>query len=64
MEYIKDWLEIQFWRMAKLILKKGYGYCDERDYPTGHFMDKGRCEACDASDVQDWIDEHIRLIKM
>ena len=56
-----NWLEIQFWRFAKWLLKRGYGYCNERD--GGKFLEKGRCGACDASDVQDWIDKHIDLLK-
>lgn len=55
------YLEIQFWKLAKYIIKKGYGYCSERD--GGVFMSSGRCDCCNASDVQDWIDDHISLIK-
>lgn len=58
---MKDWLEIQFWKFAKHLLKTGYGYCDERD--GAKFGDQGRCGACNASDVQDWIDHHIDLLK-
>lgn len=57
---MKDWLEIQFWKVAKHLLKKGYGYCDERDGEK--FMSDGRCGACDSSDVYDWVDAHIRLL--
>lgn len=53
-------LETIFWKVAKRIIKKGYGYCDVRDGQV--FMLEGRCSACDASEVQDWVDGHIELI--
>ena len=56
-----DYLEIIFWKIALKILKKGYGYCWERD--GGKFRGKNRCSGCDGSDVQDWISDHIDLIK-
>ena len=52
---------ILFWKFVKNLIRKGYGYCGERD--GGIFMKDGRCVACDASDVQDWIDKHIELVK-
>lgn len=55
-----NFLEKQFWKVAKYLLKKGYGYCDERDGEA--FMSEGRCPCCDASEVYDWIDLHIRLL--
>lgn len=58
---MRNWLEIQFWRVGKWLLRKGYGYCDERD--GGKFGEASRCGACNASDIQDWIDDHISLIK-
>lgn len=58
---MKNYLEIQFWKIAKLILQRGYGYCEERD--GGVFMSSGRCAQCDASDVMDWIDKHIELLE-
>lgn len=57
---IKNTLEVCFWKFARGLLKRGYGYCNERT--TLNFREKGRCGACDASDVQDWIQEHINLI--
>ena len=51
---MKDKLEILFWRFAKYLLFKGYGYCDERE--------EG-CGCCAASEVQDWIDCHIELLR-
>lgn len=56
-----NFLERQFWKLAKYILRKGYGYCTDRDGKP--FLHKERCGACNASDVQDWIDTHIELIK-
>lgn len=58
---MRDGLEIQFWKSAKWLLRHGYGYCEERD--GGKFMEQGRCVGCDASDVQDWIDSHIDLLR-
>lgn len=50
-----DFLEIQFWRIAKLIIRKGYG-ADCPDYSKG-------CASCKARTIIHWIDEHIELIK-
>ena len=61
MNWLIDSLEIIFWKVAKRIILKGYGYCEERD--GGVFMKNGRCGACDASDVCDFIDNHISLIE-
>lgn len=58
---LKDYIEVQFFSFVKWVIYQGYGYCVERDGEA--FMTKGRCAGCDASDVQDWIDEHISLIK-
>lgn len=58
---MKDYLEIQFFKIAKYILRRGYGYCEEpRERGDGH-LDSG-CAACKASDVQDWIDHYIGLL--
>ncbi len=56
-----NYLEIQLFRFIKYLINIGYGYCDERD--GGIFMDKSRCSGCNASDVQDWIDGHIDLLR-
>ena len=58
---MKDWIEIQFWKVVKWLLKSGYGYCKERT--STPFGTKGRCGSCNASDFQDFIDQHISLIK-
>lgn len=58
---MKDWLEIKFWQFVKWFIRRGYGYCVERD--GAEFLAQGRCAGCNASDVQDWIDRHIDLIK-
>lgn len=55
------YLEIQLFRFIKWLIHKGYGYCEERD--GGVFLVKPRCAACNASDVCDWIDGHISLLK-
>ena len=52
---MKDYLEIKFWQLAKHIIKKSYGadceiYCDS-------------CVSCKAQKMNEWIDEHIELIK-
>lgn len=67
-----DWLEIQFWRIAKWIIIRGYG-CDCRSYdlddlPEMYKKPKDvfafhRCASCRAKEVVDWIDNHISLIK-
>ena len=58
---MRDWFEIYFWKIALYLLRTGYGYCDERDEEM--FMTESRCGCCDASDVQDWIKNHLKLIK-
>lgn len=58
---MKTYIEVQFFRFMKWLIYRGYGYCEERDGFT--FMQEGRCAGCDASDVQDFIDYHISLIK-
>lgn len=61
------WFEIQFWQFAKYLLKKGYGYEKESDrtYAGGRsVLDLGRCGSCVASEIQDWIDQHIDLLKL
>lgn len=51
------YLEIQFWKIAKWLIKRGYGACClDRDI-------YGLCASCDAKDVIDWIDNHIKLLK-
>lgn len=57
-----NWIEIKFFKIVKYIIYKGYGYCKERD--RGKFLSEHRCGACDASDIQDWIDKHINLLKI
>lgn len=52
---------VQFFRFVKYIIKNEYGYCKKRD--GNSFMSGWRCVSCDASDVQDWIDMHIKLIR-
>ncbi|HEY4528370.1 MAG TPA: hypothetical protein VJJ48_00885 [Candidatus Paceibacterota bacterium] len=59
---MKDWLEIKFFQFVKRKINRDYGYCQER-CEDHVFMKEGTCAACTASDVQDWIDDHINLIK-
>ena len=52
---MKDYLEIKFWKLAKWIIVRGYGNgCP--DYAES-------CASCEAKKVQNWIDEHLELIK-
>jgi hypothetical protein len=60
-----DWLEIQFWKVAKWIIRNGYGAnCETLDVDdfngTGDFA---RCASCHAREIIEWIDEHIELLK-
>lgn len=69
---MKDKLEIQFWKIAKRLLKRGYGCnCETSDLDDFKEMYKepkdvfhgGRCASCRAKEICDWIDEHIDLLK-
>lgn len=56
-----NYLGEKFWLFIKWLIKRKYGYCplDDRDgFPVGF---KGRCAGCGASEVQDWIDDHLDL---
>ena len=50
-----DCLEIQFWKIAKWLIRKGYGADCE-----GYVSD---CLSCQAKKMIDWIDGHISLLK-
>lgn len=50
-----NWLEIQYWRIAKWLIRKGYG-ADCNDYAK-------ECVSCRAVRVIEWIDGHIELLK-
>jgi hypothetical protein len=56
-----DYLEIQFWRIAKYLIRKGYG-ADEIGCGT-EGNDEPDCASCRASHIIKWIDNHIELIK-
>ena len=66
------WLEVQFWRVAKWLIRKGYGAdCDIPDfedfpeeYKTMEDLLEKRCASCLAKDIIKWIDRHIELLKM
>ena len=64
---IKDYLEIQFWRVALWLLIRGYGEgCttkDTDDFPELKDTPRARCASCKAKETQDWIREHIELLK-
>ncbi|MDD3267666.1 MAG: hypothetical protein PHC75_10875 [Burkholderiales bacterium] len=54
-------IEILFWKIAKHIIKKGYGAdCSAPDIPRPILP---RCASCEAKEVIDFIDRHIDLIK-
>ncbi len=66
-----NWLEIQFWKVAKWIIRRGYGAdCETSDldelpqtYKTPQDVFRGgRCGSCRAKEVIDWIDGHIDLL--
>jgi len=70
---MKDFLEIQFWRVAIWILKKGYGAncrtSDLDDFPEEYkspkdVFSKNRCGSCRAKETINWIEDHIKLIEM
>lgn len=68
------WIEIQFWKVAKFIIKRGYGAdCLTSDLDDGILGEKlsseavihsGRCGSCRAKETIDWIDQHIELLEM
>lgn len=65
--YIKDRLEIQFWKLAKWLIIRGYGcYCTISDLDEGSWYTtpkdvfrNSRCPSCRAKEICDWIDGHI-----
>ena len=71
-----NYLETLFWKLAKYIIRKGYGDgCETSDLDDFHEIwgkeklaesvnDSRRCGACRAKEVMDWIDGHIELINM
>lgn len=52
------YLTIKFWQFVKYLIRKDYGYLSNK---KGERCDD--CASCRASYVQDFIDEHIKLIK-
>lgn len=63
-----NWLEIQFWKFAIWLIKRGYGAdcetSDLDDFPDDHttaksVFDEGRCASCRAREMIDWIEQHI-----
>ena len=59
---MRDFLEIQFFRLVKWVIYRGYGWCDHPRELCDGKLDRG-CAACKASEVQDWIDGHISLLE-
>ena len=52
-----DWLEIQFFKVAKWLIIRGYGCrCKEEDYDEN-------CAECEAGRMVRWISQHIENIK-
>lgn len=50
-----DFIEIQFWKLAKYLIRRGY-VVDCSNYDN-------HCPSCRAKEVIEWIDGHIALIK-
>lgn len=73
---MKDYFEIIFWKIARHLIKKGYGCnCKTSDLDDFHEMYSkaplsksvshgGRCGSCRAKEVCDWIDDEIELLRM
>ena len=69
MQWLKDTVEIVFWRLAQKIIRKSYGAnCktpDYEDFGGDHpreLSSASRCGSCRAKEVIDWIEQHIKLI--
>ena len=71
---MRDFLEIQFWRVAKWLIRHGYGAnCETKDYEDNMFADPdemrqylqgtSRCGSCRAKEVIEWIDHHVNLLR-
>lgn len=71
---MKDWLEIQFWKVAKWLIIRGYGsgcetshidetMFDNPDELRVYLKSGARCGSCRAKEIIEWIDEHINLLK-
>jgi hypothetical protein len=67
------YIETLFWKIAIWIIHRGYGEkCDTSDlddFPETYKSPKdvfngGRCAACRANEVVDWMEGHIELINM
>jgi hypothetical protein len=65
------YFEILFWKFAKHLILKGYGgkceTSDLDDFPDTYrtvkdVFHQGRCGACRANEIVDWIDGHIELL--
>lgn len=54
-----NFIEIQFWKIAKWIIHKGYG---TKNTSCDGSIDE--CASCQALRVVRWIDGHIELIKV
>ena len=62
-----DKLEISLTKKMIATLKKGYGKkCKTWDYEDyqQHLNAKDRCANCAAQEVIEWLEEHIKVIKM
>ena len=61
-----DKLQIQFWKVAIWLIKRGYGAdCEFKD--TDEFEELkhntyARCGSCKAREIIEWIEKHITLI--
>ncbi len=78
MNWIKDKIEIRFWRFAIWLIRRGYGAnCETSDLEDFEFngldamrvrgwrdvFAPGRCASCRAREAIDWIQKHIELIE-
>ena len=62
---MKDCLEIQFWKIAKWLIRRGYGAnCETRDIDDfpGEDLSNARCPGCEAKETIEWIEEHIKQL--
>jgi hypothetical protein len=70
---ISVFIETLFWKFTKYLIRRKYGadcgVSDLDEYPELYKEPKsvfhsGRCSSCRAKEIIDWIDEHIKLLKM
>ena len=65
-ELIIDYFDIAIARLMIWRIKSGYGcYCKTKDIDdfAGEDISKSRCPSCKATEVVDWLEDHIKLIR-